>query len=450
MDGKAEKVVVRFAPSPTGSLHVGSARTALFNWLYTRKMGGKAILRLEDTDKARSKPEYEQNIHEGLAWLGLNFNEHYKQSERGEVYKKYIGKMIDSGAAYVSKEKAKDDASRNVEVVRLKNPNTVITFSDKVRGDITFDMTELGHFVIARSVLEPLYHLAVVVDDHEMGITHVIRGEDHISNTPRQILIQQAIGAPRPIYCHIPLILAPDRSKLSKRHGAVAVTEYRDMGVLPQALNNYLALLGWSSGDDREIFSLDELVREFSLDNIQKSGAVFNMEKLAWVNREYIAHMPSTNFIAEAETRLPEHIKRSPHYSREVLARAEGVLRERTAIFSDITKSAEAGELNWLFSEPQYEPAKLAWRDQPDLNIIRQNLEKIAQLLDDVKDSEFNAESIKAAVWDYATVQGRGAVLWPMRYALTGLDKSPDPFEVGEIVGKVVTLRRLKAAIEKI
>ena len=253
MLSKDSPIITRFAPSPTGFLHLGSARTAFFNYLYARKNKGKFILRIEDTDKERSTREFEEDIINALSWLKIPYETLYKQSERTDIYKKYLKKLVDEDKAYVSKEEVKKEGHRE-EVIRFRNPNKKIKFADLVRGDIEFDTTDLGDFVIAKSSEEPLYHLAVVVDDFEMGITHVIRGEDHISNTPRQILIGEALGAPRPQYAHIPLILAPDRSKLSKRHGALAIAEYRNRGYMSEAICNYLALLGWNPGTDQEIF----------------------------------------------------------------------------------------------------------------------------------------------------------------------------------------------------
>ena len=221
-------VRVRFPPSPTGFCHVGTARMAIVNYLFAKKHDGAIVFRSEDTDRERSRPEYEEDIQASLTWLGLSWDEFYRQSERGDVYTKTIQKLIDEGKAYVSEEESKKDLGVKVNVVRLRNPGIDITFTDVIRGNITFNTTELKDFVIARSLNDPLYHLAVVVDDFEMSITHVIRGEDHISNTPRQILIQEAIGAPRPIYAHYPLHLAGDRSKLSKRKGDVAVKNYRE------------------------------------------------------------------------------------------------------------------------------------------------------------------------------------------------------------------------------
>ncbi len=267
------------APSPTGPFHIGGVRTALYNFLYAKQHGGKFILRIEDTDKERSKPEYETDIIESLKWLGLNYDELYKQSDRGEVYKKYLKKLISDDLAYEAEDK----------VIRFRNPGKDVIFNDVIRGEIKFNTEELGNFVIAKSLDEPLYHLAVVVDDHESGITHVIRGEDHISNTPRQILLQEALGAPRPIYAHLPLILAPDRSKLSKRkHGeSVSLDYYKNKGYLPEAILNYLALLGWNPGTEQEIFTLKELIQVFNLSKVHKGGAMFDEKKLAWVNRKH-------------------------------------------------------------------------------------------------------------------------------------------------------------------
>lgn len=274
-----DKVITRMAPSPTGNFHVGGARTALFNFLFAKKNNGKFILRIEDTDKERSKKEFEDDIFESLEWLGLKHDEFYRQSERGGVYKSYIEKMLDNGSVYEAEDK----------VIRFKNPNKKVKFDDLVRGEIQFDTTELKDFVIAKSIDEPLYHLAVVIDDFESGITHVIRGEDHISNTPRQILIQEAIGAPRPLYAHLPLILAQDRSKLSKRkHGeSVSLDYYRNKGYSTEAVINYLALLGWNPGTEQEIFTLDELIKVFDLSKVHKGGAIFDEKKLAWVNRKH-------------------------------------------------------------------------------------------------------------------------------------------------------------------
>ncbi|MDQ5928121.1 MAG: glutamyl-tRNA synthetase, partial [Patescibacteria group bacterium] len=313
------------------------------------------MVRVEDTDKTRSKKEYEDDMLDNLAWLGLTRNgELWHQSERSDVYKKYLHKLIDDGKAYISIE----TEGENKEVVRFKNPNVVLTFEDIIRGSVTFDTTELGDFIIARNINEPIYHLAVVVDDFEMGITHVIRGEDHVSNTPRQILIQEAIGAPRPTYAHLPLMLAVDKSKLSKRkHGeAVSLRFYRQRGYLPAAVLNFLALTGWNPGTEQEILSLDDLIAQFKLENVQKGGAVFNVEKLDWINREYIKLLSP-----EERTKLVREFAPT-EVSDDVLIKLESVIVDRISAFGEIKDLFAAGEFDYVLSEPVYEAEKLVWK----------------------------------------------------------------------------------------
>lgn len=445
MNSKNKGIVVRMAPSPTGNLHIGTARTALFNFLFARKVGGKFIMRIEDTDKERSVPAFENNILEGFKWLGISYDEFFRQSEREEVYKKYLRAMIDNGTAYISKEEIKEEGDR-AEVIRFKNPNTRITFEDIVRGSVSFDTTELGDFVIARSMEEPLYHLAVVIDDHEMGVTHIIRGEDHISNTPRQILIQEAIGALRPVYAHIPLILAPDRSKLSKRHGAVSMDEYREKGYLPQAIVNYLALLGWNPGTDQEIFSMEELINAFDLEKIQKGGAIFDEEKLKWINGEH-------------KKKIPDDVKFEDFKKAVDLSSIESSLKDRVKksfIFFQVSgtqNSTLVEQKNWIennvkiLETPQYSAQLLLWKDEKDFTTIKRHIEKIIELISIIPEESWTQENIKNSIWDYATQEGRGSVLWPMRVALSGKEKSPDPFAISAILGKEETLSRLSSAI---
>jgi len=438
-------VITRFAPSPTGFLHMGVARTALFNFLYTRKQGGKFILRIEDTDKERSKKEFEQDIIAGMKWLGLSYDEIYKQSERTEIYKNYLKKLLDSGHIYISKEEVKKEGDRS-EVIRFKNPNKVVTFTDKVRGEVIFNTTELGDFVIAKDLETPLYHFTVVVDDFEMGITHIIRGEDHISNTQRQILIQEAIGAPRLIYAHLPLILAPDRSKLSKRHGAVSVNEYNKMGYFPQGLINFLALLGWNPGDDKEIFSMDELIQVFSLEKIQKSGAIFNTEKLDWINKQYLMTISQDKLFKEIKKYIPQEILSLPQYADDRLKKILPMLQERISKFSDIGKMTEEGEIHYFFEQPIYEKQNLLWKNNPDDQNTKIHMDKAIELLNSIEEKNFTKKMIKEVVWNYANEVGKGNVLWPMRFALSGRNKSPDPFFLAEIFGKIETIKRLLLA----
>ena len=449
-ESQVKEIRTRIAPSPTGDLHIGTTRTALFSYLFARKNNGKFIIRIEDTDKERSKKEFEDDILEGFKWLGLDSDEMYRQSERTDIYKKYIQQMLDDNTAYISKEESKAEAGKEIEVVRLKNKGKKVEFEDIIRGKIEFDTTELGDFVIARSIDDPLYHLAVVIDDHEMNITHIIRGEDHISNTPRQILIQEALGINRPEYAHIPLILASDRSKLSKRRNATSITEYRQKGYISGALINYMALLGWNPGTDKELFTIDELVKEFSLENIQKGGAVFDIEKLNWFNREYIKKMSEEEIFENVKKNLPESISSMNEYNDEILQKIIPIVGERMDVFSDIKKMSDDGELSYYFKQPEYEVKDLLWKQDNDLKIVTEHLGKVSSLLEAVSEDKFTQDEIKNTIWDYATDVGRGSVLWPMRYALSGRDKSPDPFVLAEVLGKEETISRLNNAIKKI
>ncbi len=436
---KNNKIITRFPPSPTGFLHIGRARTALFNYLFAKKNDGKMIFRLEDTDKTRSKKEYEDSMIESLKWLGISWDNEVieRQSERTEIYKKYLRKLVDENKAYLSKEKIEEGekAGQENEVVRFRNPNTKITFTDLIRGDITFDTTELGDFIIARNIDEPLYHLTVVVDDFEMGITHIIRGDDGISNTPRQILIQQGIGAPKPIYAHLPLILAPDKSKLSGRHGAVSVTEYQKNGYLPQALINYLALLGWNPGTEQEIFSIEELIQAFDVSKVQKAGAVFNIEKLNWFNKHYISKMSDVEFSVYAKNFI----------SKDISNRILPLIKEKISYFGEI-EALLNGELSFVDGVGSYDIESLKWKQEKDLINTKEYLKIIIEKLNSIDD--FSKESVKAVLWPLAEEKGKGNILWPMRFALSGKEKSPDPFIISEILGKQETIKRLKFAHE--
>jgi len=439
-------VVTRFAPSPTGLFHAGSYRTALFAYIFAKQNKGKFILRIEDTDKERSKKEYEENIIESLKWLGLDYDEFFRQSERTDIYKSYIKKLVDSGHAFVSKETPKEPGDR-AEVIRFKNPNKKVVFEDLIRGKIEFDTTELGDFVIAKSMEEPVFHLVNVVDDHLMGMTHIIRGEDHISNTPRQILIYEAIGATVPKFAHIPLLLAPDRSKLSKRHGAVPMTEYRERGYIPDALINYMALLGWHPADDKEVLSLDEIIAQFSLDRVQKSGAIFDEEKLAWFNKQYIGRLADDEFASYASAFVPEWIATSSDHFRKLIP----VLRDKISTLSDIPKLLAAdGELGFVRELKAYQPEALLWKKDPNKASALAHLTKVQELIGAIADGSFTSEGVKNAVWGYAEVKGKGDVLWPMRMALSGQEKSPDPFTCASILGREESMRRIGDAITKL
>jgi glutamyl-tRNA synthetase len=435
-----EKVIVRMAPSPTGNLHIGTARTTLFNYLFAKKHNGKFILRIEDTDKERSTKEYENNILDGLEWLGLKHDEFFRQSERTDIYKAYLKKMIDSEHAYVSKETPAEEGQRS-EVIRFKNPRKKIKFDDLIRGEVEFDTTELGDFVIAKSLEEPLYHLAVVVDDHQMGITHVIRGEDHISNTPRQILIQEAIEAKRPIYAHLPLILDDDRKKLSKRkHGeAVWVNFYQEKGYLPDAFLNFMALLGWNPGTDQEIFNLEDLIKAFDTKGFHKSGAIFDEKKLKWVNKEHIKLLPSENLEKIISSKILERFP-TKNFPPKLIS----LIQERIELLSDIDNILANGEFDYFFEKPEVNIDKLSWKGET-LENTKKYLIKVQEILEN---TDFKSEeSIKAALMPYAEEVGKGNVLWPIRFALSGKEKSPDPFTLIFALGKEETNDRINKVL---
>lgn len=441
-------VKVRFPPSPTGYCHVGTARMALLNYLFARKHGGTIVFRSEDTDRERSTKEYEEDIVQSIAWLGLSWDEFLRQSERTPIYTAALERLIAEDKAYISQEPSKKDESVTVSVVRLRNPGTDITFDDIVRGSISFNTKELGDFVIARAIDDPLYHLSVVVDDYENGITHVIRGEEHISNTPRQILIQEALGYSRPQYAHYPLFLGADRSKLSKRKGDVAVKEYRGEGYLPQALLNFIGTLGWTPPSGKEILTLEEMVAEFELTDLHKSGAVFDVDKLRWYNREYLLKLPQESFNSHAIDRIHTALAaKGVQYDEHVATKMLSTLKERISTWGDIDRLIEDGELDFFFTEPIPTKEELPGKGSDAQTALR-HLTEIHKLLENVGDEIFSSpERLKETVWDYATQEGRGAVLWPMRYALSGKAKSPDPFTIACAIGKDRTLSRIQSAL---
>lgn len=438
-------VITRFAPSPTGLKHAGNYRTAVFCYLFAKKHGGSSLVRIEDTDRARSRPEYEQNIFDTLEWLGLMPDEKpTRSSERMERHKELLKKLVAEDKAYVSHEPKKDDPTQTVDVVRLRNPKTTITFHDEIRGDITFDTTEYGDFVIARAIDDPLYHFAVVVDDGDSNITHIIRGEDHISNTPRHILIQQALGLPHPIYVHLPLLLSTSRGKLSTRAGAKPLYEYRDMGILPEAIINYLALLGWNPGDDREYLSRDELVKAFDISRVQKGSAVFDEVKLLSVNQHWMRALSDTDFLAQ--------MKDLRGLSSEKLKKAIPLLKERVHTFKEAREMLK-GELSCLFNEPTLDRAQLVIKELKDRpNLTKSALESLLESLKSLPEG-VSPEAVKNTLMPLADAEeargkgGRGAVLWPLRYALSGALRSPDPFTLISILGSTETLSRIRKAI---
>ncbi len=373
-----------------------------------------------------------------MDWLGLSYDKFYRQSEHIDTHRKYLQKMIKEGSAYFSKEAAKDGSGVIKELIRFKNPNIDVSFQDEIKGKVTMNTKDLGDFVIAKNLNEPLFHLAVVVDDFEAGITHVIRGEDHTSNTPRQILLQRAIGAPIPMYAHLPLVLGPDKLKLSKRRGALSLTEYKKLGFLPEAILNGIAFVGWNPGTDEEIFTRDKLIKTFSFSGVQKSPAIFNEKKLEWFNREHIKLLPPEEIKKNILQYLPENLKKG-----EIV----GIIAERISKWGDVKDMMQAGELDFFHKQPEYLKEKLVFKNS-SLQKITDNLKQAISALEKLNENDFNRENIKNALMQIANrLENRGELLHPVRFALSGLDKSPDPFIIAEILGKNETLSRLQKAV---
>ena len=432
----ADKVITRIAPSPTGQMHIGTVRTALFNYLWAKKNGGAFLARIEDTDASRNRSEWTDLIWSDFAWCGLTPDKKYIQSEHAARHHELLNRLVGEGKAYVSKEPAKDDASREVEVVRLKNPGTVVAFADAVHGEIAIDTADLGDFVIARSLTEPLYHFAVVVDDADAGVTHVIRGEDIMSSTARQILIQEALGFARPAYVHLPLILSKDRKKLSKRKDVVSLDDYRKNGFIPEGIINYLALLGWNPGTEEELFTLEELCQRFSLEQIQKSGAIFDDVKLRWFNHEHLKRLSDEEYAA----RLREFA------GADMDMRIVPLIKERAQTLKEAAEVL-ASEFEFL-KGVSYEPELLLNNGKIAAADASKHLRAVSDMLGGIDDESFTAARVKDAVFPYADKEGRGAVLWPLRTALSGRDKSPDPFTIAGLIGKRDALERIARALK--
>jgi glutamyl-tRNA synthetase len=467
-----EEIRVRFAPSPTGFLHIGGARTALFNWLYARNTKGKFILRIEDTDRTRSTDEYIDAIIEGMKWLGLDWDEGpFRQTDRFDVYRNYADKLLKEGKAYycycsaeeleVRRKKAMiegkplkyDGRCRDLKEpvpgiapsVRFRMPQqgrTVV--DDLMRGKVVFENEQLDDLIILRSDGTPTYNLTVVVDDVDMRITHVIRGDDHLNNTPKQIQLYQAFGYAVPKFAHLPMILGADKTRLSKRHGATSVMAYYEMGYLPEALVNYLVRLGWSYGD-QEVFTRDELIKHYSFEHVGKAAAVFNPEKLLWMNSQY---MMSSSPEKLAELVMPFLLKEQIIREGQVLdtawlAKAVHTLQERAKTLDEL-----AASLRYYISE------EIVYNDKAKEKFLN---EKSRELLKELKDgissiAEFSKPEIENLFKSLVEKHGikLGALAQPVRVAVTGGTESPGIYEVLEVLGKEKVLARLEKAISLI
>lgn len=459
----------RFAPSPTGPLHIGSLRTTLFNYLYAKKNKGEFFLRIEDTDKARSKREWETEIFESLKKLGISWdNEVERQSERGEIYKKYLQRMLEEGTAYycfctekeldeerealkklekspVHQGKYRDFGLKNAlekiekgesAVIRFKcsKENRDVIFKDLIRGEIKINVSDIGDFVIAKDLENPLYNFSVVVDDFEMGITHIIRGEEHIPNTPKQILLGEALGFKIPEFAHLPLILGSDKKKLSKRKDPTAVSSFLEQGYFPEAIINFIAFLGWNPGTEKEIYSMEELINDFSFDKVSKAGAVFNIDKLDWINGIYIR---KTNLEELTKKCLPFLKQKGGIDNRKVVAAHKDRLK----------KLIEIKELtDYLYEDNlTYDRENLRWKEMTNQE-IKESLENSLKLVESLED--LSKEAIQAKLVEEASkAPSVGSFMWPLRVALSGKKASAGPAEIIEIIGKEQSLKRIQKAI---
>ena len=481
----ATPIRVRMAPSPTGRLHIGTARTTLYNWLFARRTGGTFILRIEDSDQQRSSDEFAQDIFAGLRWLGIDWDEGpevggpygpYFQSRKLDRYREVAGDMIARGLAYpcyctaqeldarrkemqakglpprydrrclslTAQERARLDAENRPHALRFRVPDEgAVAWSDLIRGDVSFENSLLDDFVLVKADGFPTYLLAVVVDDHDMRISHILRGEDIISATPRQLHIYRAMSWETPEFAHIPLILAPDRSKMSKRHGATSITEYREMGYLPEALVNFIALLGWSPGGDREIMSRDEMTKEFSLDGIGKSGAVFDIEKLKWMNGMYIRQLPPDDYVALAMPFLEKAGLDLSAFEAAYIRSALILEQERAKTLAEIPQL-----IDFFFRDPE------SYDEKGEKKWFRR--EGAADLLAAVRAAleaapTFEAPAIEAAVRSVGDSLGSaGPVIHTARLAVTGRTIGPGLFELLEVLGKTRVLARLSEAEQRV
>lgn len=483
---KDKEVRVRMAPSPTGSLHIGTARTALFNFLFAKRQKGTLVLRMEDTDAERSTKESEKDILEHLAWLGITFDEGvmpdgsekgshgpYRQTARLELYKNALSRLLTEHKAYYcfcTKEELEaqrqsqqasgqaprysgkcrsvptDEAQSRLSageraVIRLKVAPEQVRVHDLIRGDVVFDNALIGDIVIAKSLESPLYNFAVVVDDETMKITHVIRGDDHLANTPKQVVIAEALGVHPPKFAHLPVILsATGKGKMSKRDGGTTIKEYREAGYLPAAMLNFIALLGWHPAGDTELLPIETITSEFSLERVQKGGAKFDAEKLDHFNQQYLKRLP----IGELADKILTGGFVPTEWGREQVTKVLPAVRERMVKLSDFKEAA-----GFFFALPEYQPQLLAWK-KGSLQGARENLERCKEALSEIGAKEFTQEVVEQKVTALGAQYGNGEVFWPLRVAVSGKEASPPPGEIIAALGKQESLARITEAIKKL
>ncbi|HOW35357.1 MAG TPA: glutamate--tRNA ligase [Candidatus Omnitrophota bacterium] len=424
---------VRFAPSPTGYLHIGGARTALFNWMYAKSQEGKFILRIEDTDMERSKQEYVDEIIDSLAWLGFKYDELYFQSKRFDIYKEHALKLLNEGKAF-----------KDGEAVVLKIPQEQqIKLYDLIRGEITFDPATIKDQVLMKSDGSPTYSFACVVDDALMEISHVIRGEDHISNTPKQILIYQALGFKLPKFAHLPLIMGEEGGRLSKRTGAVAVTEYRTMGFLPEAIVNYLMLLGWSPGGNQEVIKFSDAVKKFSIKKVNKTAAEFSMDKLRWINGQYLNAAPAPQIADLAVPLLKEKGYIQENFDRNKIENAVKLFQSRMETLNDFLERADFVFTDQFNIDAEAKEKYLVKDKAKDFKLLGERFFAL---------EDFNVKSVEEAFRHLVAERGIAAsdLVHPVRVALTGKAVGPGLFETIALLGKEKTVKRLALAADSL
>lgn len=482
------QVITRFAPSPTGFLHIGSARTALYAYLFARKHHGKFILRIEDTDKNREVEGAILHIQESLRWLGIDWDYgpdnpqefgSCLQSDRLAIYKKYAELLVAKGFAYpdpytpeettVFRKQA--EINKKPFLYRNHRPDTTLPWDgnsplrfkvpeikryewqDVVRGKLSAGEEMLDDFIIIKGDGYPTYNFAHIIDDYEMGVTHIMRADEFISSTPKFLSLYDALDIPYPVFATLPPIMGPDgKKKLSKRDGAKDILDYRAEGYLPEAMRNFLALIGWNPGGNEEIFPSNEhdqtLIEKFSLEKIQRSGGAFNEEKLRWMNKKYIERQTLNFKLTYFKSIVDEKVSLFPQYSEDRLQKLTPIALERIHNQIEIKEALEAGEYDFAFFAPVYNTNLLKWKND---ETVAESLPRLEKAIDLLTEANFNsADNIKQALWDYAETVGRGELLWPLRISLSGREKSPDPFTIAFIIGKEESLSRIKFACGKI
>ena len=485
MDHNSLRVVTRYAPSPTGFQHIGGIRTALFAYLFAKQHNGTFILRIEDTDKSREVAGAIEHTIEALCWLGLDYDfgpdkpgsfGSTLQSDRLDIYKQYAQQLIAKGLAYPDPYTAEEladfrsqaDADNKPFLYRQHRPTEFgvwdgttalrfkvpeikrYTWQDAVRGEMTAGEEMLDDIIIMKADGYPTYNFAHIVDDYEMGVTHIMRGEEFISSTPKFLSIYDALEIPYPVFVTLPPIMGPDgKKKLSKRDGAKDLLDYRADGYLPETMINFLALIGWNPGTEQELFSHDELLANFRISQIQRSGGAFNEDKLAWMNKEYLRKLSETEFRSYLEPVLNPLLTKVSSAVKEQIERLVPTWRERIHHRHELQAELAAGEYDYVLADISYDASLLQWKNDTTLEVVRPRLEHVRTLLEDAIDFS-SSEAIKAVLWPYAETVGKGEVLWPLRVALSGRERSPDPFTLAYILGKSTTIERIAKACDKI